>query len=390
MTKPQIGLIGCFQNGKSTLVNCLLGNRVAITGEGVAKTKKIARYVYGDEPGYFSISPDGLRKRITKEQIYEIMLRDVSHDGTVCEMVLPSPLLRKVDIIDTPGFDAGQTDTSVTSDYIPQLDFIFFVIGRGSGGGGLNTVEKAVLAEIVKQNKPFSVLFNCRDLSHWNPGEDNVQQCIEELGASFKNNGIRPYAITAGDFILPVNLAWYWQAIVIQGLDPHFCFFDPTDAEKDLLKNVKNYFYDDYNGLPSAGQLVSLSNIAWVKSYITAPPNVISTLTNAIPVPILSCRLDGTSVHVQWNSIDPTLTYELSYHRQGDETWTTLETSNNKTTISNLPEGYTYEFRARALANHKRSVSKDSDVVCVEIPRRKTTVTWNPTKQGGMLDDFED
>ena len=34
-----IGIVGCYQNGKSTLVNCLLDNKVAMTGSGKATTK---------------------------------------------------------------------------------------------------------------------------------------------------------------------------------------------------------------------------------------------------------------------------------------------------------------------------------------------------------------
>lgn len=395
MEKPQIGLIGCFQNGKSTLVNCLLENRVAITGEGVAKTKKIARYVYGQEAGFFSIATDGRRKSITKEQIYDIMLRDASRDGTVCEMVLPSPLLRKVDIVDTPGFDAGQTDTSVTTGYIQQLDFIFLVIGRGAGGGGLNQAEKGVLKEIVKYNKPFAVLFNCRDTLHWNPRAENVRKCIGELVSSFKNNDICPYSITSEDFILPVNLAWYWQAVVKQGLDSRFCFFDTTDAEKTLLREVKNYFYDDYEGLPTAEQLIDLSNIDWVKRYITAPQNAIASLIYAIPAPNLTCRLDGTTVHATWNSVNPTHSYELIYLAQGEPSWRMLPpTSDHKATFANLVQGQTYEFRIRAMANDNHSVSKYSEVVRMEVPRKKSTVVYvppDPNKpQPTMLDDFEE
>ncbi|MDO4571124.1 MAG: dynamin family protein [Planctomycetia bacterium] len=382
MCKPQIGLIGCFQNGKSTLVNCLLGNRVAITGEGVAKTKKISRYVHGNEAGFYSISPNGQRKRISKDAIYDIMLNDAAHDGMMCEMTLPSPLLEKVDIVDTPGFDAAQADTSVTTGYIPQLDFIFFVIGRGSGGGGLNTAEKEVLAEIVRQNKPFSVLFNCRDLNHWNPQEENVRFCIEQLTATFRNNDIRPCRITTEtveNFILPVNLAWYWQSLVKKGLNPSYCFFEETEAERTLLKRVKNYFYDDYEGLPSVEELVQLSNIGWVKQY----------LVTIIPAPVLQCELTGTSVYVSWNVTDSTHIYELSYRIQGKEFWTTLETTDKEKTISPLTEGQTYEIRVRAMANDRRSVSKFSEVKYVTVPKKKIAVTYNPTKNnGGMLGDL--
>ncbi|MDO5565054.1 MAG: dynamin family protein [Planctomycetia bacterium] len=390
MSKLQIGLIGCFQNGKSTLVNCLLGNRVAVTGEGVAKTKKSARYVYGDEAGFYSISKNGKRKKIDKDEIYKIMLNDVSHDGTVCEMVLPSPLLKDVDIVDTPGFDAAQEDTSVTSDYIPQLDYIFFVIGRGSGGGGLNSAEKTVLSKIVQLNVPFSVVFNCRDINHWSPMDEHVKMCIDALTATFVSNGIRPYCVTSKNLILPVNLAWYWQALVLNGLDSRFCFFDKTEAEVTLLKAVKNHFYDDDSRqLPPVEELIRLSNIDWIKRFVMADTNPIVVLKDAIPAPVLHCELKDTSIHAFWNETNPTHIYEFSYRQKGERAWITIESNTNELVIPQLENGLTYECRVRTRANNKVSVSKHSEEISISIPKIKTTVTYRSgSGKAGIMDDL--
>ena len=48
--KPTLVILGQFQNGKSTLLNCLLGGEYAIQGEGLATTNCIVRYTMGDMP----------------------------------------------------------------------------------------------------------------------------------------------------------------------------------------------------------------------------------------------------------------------------------------------------------------------------------------------------
>ncbi|MBQ2850724.1 MAG: 50S ribosome-binding GTPase, partial [Thermoguttaceae bacterium] len=78
--KPQIGLVGCFQNGKSTLTNCLLQNRVALTGEGVSKTKKVTRYVYAKEVEYRLVGDDG-NVRTTDRATLETTALSDQNDG---------------------------------------------------------------------------------------------------------------------------------------------------------------------------------------------------------------------------------------------------------------------------------------------------------------------
>lgn len=125
MAKAQIGLVGCFQNGKSTLVNCLLNNRVALTGEGVAKTKKNRSIRLRTPTDFRSVDKSGAVRELDKAAIRELVLSEKDDDVAFCEMILPSPLLEGADFIDTPGFDANQADTSQTTNYFDKLDFVF-------------------------------------------------------------------------------------------------------------------------------------------------------------------------------------------------------------------------------------------------------------------------
>lgn len=44
---PIIAIYGGYQVGKSTLLNCLLGQYVALVGKGIATTALVSRYRYG-------------------------------------------------------------------------------------------------------------------------------------------------------------------------------------------------------------------------------------------------------------------------------------------------------------------------------------------------------
>ena len=63
--KLNIGVVGCFQNGKSTFVNCLLDDIVARTGDGLATTSVNTKYVYGDVQSVRYFSDAEVLKEVT-------------------------------------------------------------------------------------------------------------------------------------------------------------------------------------------------------------------------------------------------------------------------------------------------------------------------------------
>ena len=51
-----VGIIGCFQNGKSTLINCLLGAKIAPTGgDGWSVTSANTIYCYSQQNTVLSV-----------------------------------------------------------------------------------------------------------------------------------------------------------------------------------------------------------------------------------------------------------------------------------------------------------------------------------------------
>ena len=109
--KLNIGIVGCYQNGKSTFVNCLLDDVVARTGQGISTTSINTRYVYGDvqKVEYCSGS------NIVKSTRLCNFLSTSEYPENIDEIVVTlwKPLLKNINIIDTPGFNANDTDDAM-------------------------------------------------------------------------------------------------------------------------------------------------------------------------------------------------------------------------------------------------------------------------------------
>ena len=99
------------------LINCLLEDRVAVTGGGLSTTKQIVRYCYG-EKAELVVERQG--QILPPQPFTSAYIEEVSNqqDITQMEVRLPHPMLRHVELWDTPGFDAEERDDHLTEDAI--------------------------------------------------------------------------------------------------------------------------------------------------------------------------------------------------------------------------------------------------------------------------------
>jgi hypothetical protein len=97
--KPKVAVMGCFQNGKSTLVNCLLGGFWALLGDGKATTSIATRYKYSDTNKVFYRHSSGDRIETTIRQLFTPkILKNLSTENAFqAEVFLNHRLLNKVD-----------------------------------------------------------------------------------------------------------------------------------------------------------------------------------------------------------------------------------------------------------------------------------------------------
>jgi len=125
-TVPAVALVGQGNVGKSTLLNALLGTEVAVVKNGPCTPCPVV-YSWGAEIKLRATLPVPSLKSITRTfpnltALHKFLARP-SLDFDVIEVMLPCEFLRKVCIIDTPGF--GAADTADTKDHLRRLtDFL--------------------------------------------------------------------------------------------------------------------------------------------------------------------------------------------------------------------------------------------------------------------------
>lgn len=179
-----IGVLGHFQNGKSTLINCLMGKLVCATGDGaISTTKKNSWHEF--RKGYF--------------------------------------------LIDTPGMDADEKDDSETSSVIEQLDFAIVVLQNK----GISMKDWVAINLLQQYGVPMLVIVNCtnhENRNKWSPQSNFNQNILNNIKPQFNGKLLMP-----GIDILLVNLQWYWYSI--QGYKQ-----ENNNKQKELLERIENHF----------------------------------------------------------------------------------------------------------------------------------------------------
>ncbi|MCO5382627.1 MAG: 50S ribosome-binding GTPase [Methanosarcina barkeri] len=235
---PTVGIVGCFQNGKSTLVNCLLDDKVAMTGDGSATTHLSTVYGWGEVQDAKGVCvTTGIRHAIPFHDYVEgrnLPDLKLSH----FEVNLWKPLLQHVNVVDTPGFENCDEDNETAIRSLEGTDFVIFVVSNKA----LSQVEIGLLKTIAQRNLPFTVLMNCKSISKglWEPLSQANQRICQQIESSLKAAGHPPYPIN-GQYVWPANLAWFWYAT------QHMHGNNLNEAEEDLFNNVQSFMSKSLN-----------------------------------------------------------------------------------------------------------------------------------------------
>lgn len=252
--KPIIALYGCFQIGKSTLINCLLNHYAALTGKGLATTALTARYRYGKERLQYRKSDSGLTDITLDELHNKNSFEDICSDGSFhIEAHTEGNILKYCDIVDTPGFNANITDTSVALSILENINYCLFIITNR----GLSIPEQEMLKKLSLHEVPISIIMNCvegRGDSKWIPTHPVNQQFIEENQAWLFSAGIKTLSLGEKK-IFPCNVLFYWS----QQTDFEKCksYIDRGDT---VIKHIKNTLEDEDENTDS-DSIVNLSQI---------------------------------------------------------------------------------------------------------------------------------
>ena len=136
---PLVSVMGEYSVGKSTFINALLGAELLPTGEGVTTGTVVwlryaederARVVYHD--GHvLERNTLGAVDALVREDEEGQTARDIRH----VELFLDTPILRRINIVDTPGLNAPFPEhAETTEEFLEKSDAILFLFNVEAAG----------------------------------------------------------------------------------------------------------------------------------------------------------------------------------------------------------------------------------------------------------------
>lgn len=210
--KPIIAIMGCYQIGKSTLLNCFLNDYAALTGKGMATTSLTARYRHGMERSVAYRSREGTLVATDLEQLHngEVLCDVAEYCSFHIEVKCSHPLLEECDIVDTPGINANDDDTSKAMQALMDVHYVLFVIPNRM----FTQVEKAMLLSLLRRRISFSVIMNCvngRREEQWIPRHPINQRIREENEEWLRNHACDCLIPIHGQLVYTINGLFYWS-----------------------------------------------------------------------------------------------------------------------------------------------------------------------------------
>lgn len=228
MDKITLGIIGEFQNGKSTFVNCLLGTDIAkVGGFGKSVTSISTTYTYGSDNMAFCYHNDDI---IATYDIRSFKDSVIPKDTNKIVVKVKSQILKAYNIIDTPGFNANDNDDMMAMNSMLYIDVaLFLTINKG-----ISKSEIAIARYLKKLCIPYFLIMNCMDVNQdmWNPNSEYNKSVARSIVADLQINHCKPVSIFGGS-IVTINILWYWHSIISHEL---------SDLEKKQRRRIDSFF----------------------------------------------------------------------------------------------------------------------------------------------------
>ena len=194
----QIMVIGEWSAGKSTLINAIIGKKVAITS-AIPTTAVITKFVYGDKDRIFVHFQNGTKEEYSNKQ-FKQLTAEVDEQGNnirskikYVERQLPNELLKKYNFIDSPGLnDIKAKHVNITNDFLQNIDATLWVISADHVG---TATDKKLLALLSNHLKPIAIV-NKIDAIDEEEG-DSVDDIIERVKINFNEDIISVVPVSA-------------------------------------------------------------------------------------------------------------------------------------------------------------------------------------------------
>ena len=133
-----VGIMGEFKRGKSTVINALLGQKIA-PADVVPASATVNRITYGLTPKATILFKDGRRQVVPVDSIKDYVTKITEQSAATAEKVdqaiveYPCQFCQNnVEIIDTPGLNDDDRMDEVSESIIPELDAVVMVLSADS------------------------------------------------------------------------------------------------------------------------------------------------------------------------------------------------------------------------------------------------------------------
>ena len=203
---PRAVILGEFQTGKSTLISCLLGGRVATVGNGLPTTRLPVLYRFDQANFVFVRERKGGQFETSLEDFVSGLPEQRRASSVLAVASLYSPLLRNVEILDTPGFGSGPDGDEVARHTAGMADFPLVVMTKGfpSGRESLTGFLRAALS-----GRQYGLVLNCGLECPADPRSEACARIEQDLRTSLLRLGLLRPALSCR-----VNLGRIYREVI--------------------------------------------------------------------------------------------------------------------------------------------------------------------------------
>ncbi len=283
----KIAVIGTFQVGKSTLINCLISDLLADVGCGLTTTHTLNYYRKGESFRLLCFDKNNkcLKDENRQKNIDETTIPK-NAVSIIYELAGEYEALNGNTLIDTPGLDSSGKDAALdnlcTANVIndSSVDLLLLVVPNAQLD---ESVKNKVLPLIKASGKRLIVLMNCCR-SNPDPLSDQNQEAALQIDEELRSSGINHGRISllGKSIVLPCNVAWWWASLCDK-IEKNISNPLTRTVFQERCQRMKNYFSLIRQPVPGTQVLQQRSNLA----------------------PLLAFLKDGTLRNVLWYMDNP-------------------------------------------------------------------------------------